>query len=234
MTNFTLPISLMTNVEIGYQPPLLSGDAFGRGLIVGNSQNNRAAPNQLYGIYTTLDAVKADYNEQASEYQIAKQYFAQSPRPKDVMIATVMPQALQQNLTAFSCAGADFQVSFADSNLTPASNVRIQAVISVTDQVTHYDYEINLGTSYTNNPMPNLGSLEDLNNKLMWAFEGTALLFSMGMGALPGMQIRFQITKLDGSALTANIKNLMGENYIAGQVENGVATACIGFPSIGG
>ena len=90
MTAYTLPVSMLVNVNVAYQPPLLQPDAFGRGLIIGSSSNGRVeGPNQLYGIYSSIDAVKADYGVEAPEYLIAKRYFEQVPRPKDVMIATV-------------------------------------------------------------------------------------------------------------------------------------------------
>lgn len=89
MTAYTLPVSMLVNVNVAYQPPLLQPDVFGRGLIIGSSSNARVAPNELYGIYSSIDAVKADYGVEAPEYKIAKRYFAQIPRPKDVMITTL-------------------------------------------------------------------------------------------------------------------------------------------------
>lgn len=89
MSVYTLPVYMLVNVNVAYQPPLLQPDVFGRGLIIGSSPNGRMAPNQLYGIYSSIDAVKADYGVEANEYLIAKRYFEQVPRPKDVMIATV-------------------------------------------------------------------------------------------------------------------------------------------------
>lgn len=89
MSVFTLPVSMLVNVSVGYQPPLMRPDAFGRGLIIGSSPNGRQAPNEKYGIYSSIDAVQADYGVEAQEYLIAKRYFEQLPKPKDVMIYTV-------------------------------------------------------------------------------------------------------------------------------------------------
>ena len=87
----TLPISLVVGADILLAPPLLGTDPFGRGLIVGSSPNARTAPNELYAIYRSIEAVKTDYGVEAPEYRIAKRYFAQIPRPKSLMIATVTP-----------------------------------------------------------------------------------------------------------------------------------------------
>ena len=119
MTTYTLAISNLTHVEVGYQPPLLAGDAFARGLIIGTTQNARIAPNQLYGIYSSLDAVKADYSDQAPEYRIAQQYFAQIPRPKDLMIATsTVPESALTDMSDFA-DGAEFvnKITFSKGNL---------------------------------------------------------------------------------------------------------------------
>ncbi len=84
--NLTLPIKLVVNVDVDYQHQLLGRDNFRRLLIIGSSPNARET---LTGIYSTPEAVKADYGVEANEYKIAKKYFSQVPRPRDVMIATV-------------------------------------------------------------------------------------------------------------------------------------------------
>mgnify|MGYP002652877500 CR=1 FL=1 len=89
MTTYTMPISMLINVNLSYQAPLLQPVNFGRALIIGSSENDRDAANELFGIYNTIDAVKADYGVEAPEYAIAKRYFQQNPRPKDIMIATI-------------------------------------------------------------------------------------------------------------------------------------------------
>ena len=124
MATYTLPISSLTHVEIGYQPPLLAGDSFARGLIVGSSSHNRSAANQFYGIYKTIDAVAADYGDQVPEYLIAKQYFAQIPHPKDIMIATVGP-----NIANISCAGAHQDIGYLSATGFTQQTVRIEAVL---------------------------------------------------------------------------------------------------------
>lgn len=85
--SLTLPINMLVNVSIEYQAKLLSRDAFNRLCIVGATVPNARGTDS--GIYTTLDGVKLDYGVEAAEYKIAQKYFAQSPRPRDVMIATV-------------------------------------------------------------------------------------------------------------------------------------------------
>lgn len=82
----TLPIKMLVNVSIEYQAKLLSRDAFNRLCVVGSSANSRGTSN---GIYVNTDAVKEHYGVEAAEYKIAKLYFAQNPRPRDLMIATV-------------------------------------------------------------------------------------------------------------------------------------------------
>lgn len=82
----TLPVQLAVNVNISLLASLAQRVNFGRGLIVGSTPNARGT---LYGIYTTLDAVREDYGVTASEYLVAQKYFAQLPKPRDVMIATV-------------------------------------------------------------------------------------------------------------------------------------------------
>lgn len=84
--NLTLPINMLVNVSIEYQASLLSRDAFNRMCIIGSTTNTRGTP---HGIYTTLAGVGLDYAVTASEYKIAKKYFAQNPKPRDVLIATV-------------------------------------------------------------------------------------------------------------------------------------------------
>lgn len=84
--NLTLPINMLVNVSIEYQAKLLSRDAFNRMCIIGSSTNTRGTS---HGIYTTLAGVGGDYAESTSEYKIAKKYFAQNPKPRDVLIATV-------------------------------------------------------------------------------------------------------------------------------------------------
>lgn len=85
--SLTLPINMLVNVSIEYQPKLLSRDAFNRLLIVGATVPNARGTDS--GIYTTLDGVKLDYGVEAAEYKIAQKYFAQNPKPRDLMIATV-------------------------------------------------------------------------------------------------------------------------------------------------
>jgi len=85
----TLPIQLVVGANILLNPPLLGTDPFGRGLVIGSSTNARTAPNELFGIYRSPEAVKEDYGVEAPEYRIALRYFAQIPRPKSLMIATV-------------------------------------------------------------------------------------------------------------------------------------------------
>ena len=81
----TLPISLAVQVALGLQPTLQQRVNFGRGLIIGASTNTRGTS---HGIYKNLDGVKQHYAINTHEYLAAKKYFAQVPRPKDVMIAT--------------------------------------------------------------------------------------------------------------------------------------------------
>jgi hypothetical protein len=98
----TLPISLVVGADILLAPPLLGTDPFGRGLIVGSSPNARTAPNELYAIYRSIEAVKTDYGVEAPEYRIAKRYFAQIPRPKSLMIATVTPTNSAASIVLYS------------------------------------------------------------------------------------------------------------------------------------
>lgn len=84
--NLTLPINMLVNVSIEYQAKLLSRDAFNRLAIIGSGVNTRGTP---HGIYTTLAGVGLDYAETTNEYKLAKKYFAQNPKPRDVLIATV-------------------------------------------------------------------------------------------------------------------------------------------------
>lgn len=86
MADLILPLNMLIRVNIEYQAQLLGRDSFNRLLIVGDTVNAREAPT---GIYTTADAVKEDYGVDAPEYLIAKNYFQQIPRPRDVMIGTV-------------------------------------------------------------------------------------------------------------------------------------------------
>lgn len=84
--SLTLPINMLVNASIEYQAKLLSRDAFNRLLIVGSTVNARATAS---GIYTSIEGVKIDYGVEAPEYKIAQKYFAQNPKPRDLMIATV-------------------------------------------------------------------------------------------------------------------------------------------------
>lgn len=85
--SLTLPINMLVNVSIEYQPKLLSRDAFNRLLIVGATTPTGRETDT--GIYTSIDGVKLDYGVEAPEYKIAQKYFAQNPKPRDLMIATV-------------------------------------------------------------------------------------------------------------------------------------------------
>lgn len=95
--SLTLPINMLVNVSIEYQAKLLSRDAFNRLLIVGSTVNSRTTDT---GIYNSLDGVKLDYGVEADEYKIAQKYFAQNPKPRDLMIATVA--ALTEPLAAIT------------------------------------------------------------------------------------------------------------------------------------
>ena len=83
--SLTLPINMLVNVDIEYQAKLLSRDSFNRLCIVGSSPNSRNTPS---GIYTSTEGVKKDYGVEANEYKIAKAYFAQNPKPRDLMITS--------------------------------------------------------------------------------------------------------------------------------------------------
>lgn len=82
----TLPIRMLINVNIDSQPNLLSGDNFNRLCIIGSSTNTRGTSN---GIYYSLDGVAEHYATTTNEYKLASKLFAQSPKPRNVMIATV-------------------------------------------------------------------------------------------------------------------------------------------------
>lgn len=83
--SLTLPINMLVNVDIEYQAKLLSRDSFNRLCIVGSSPNSRNTPS---GIYTSTEGVKKDYGVEANEYKIAKAYFSQNPKPRDLMITS--------------------------------------------------------------------------------------------------------------------------------------------------
>lgn len=85
MANITLPIKMLVDVAVDYTPKLLQRDDFGRLCIIGSSETTRETP---IGIYADLNGVANDYADDTKEYQIAKNYFAQIPRPKTLMIAT--------------------------------------------------------------------------------------------------------------------------------------------------
>lgn len=82
----TLPISMLINVDLDYQPTFIRDGNFGRLCIIGNSTNTRGTQ---IGVYYNLAGVADHYAESTNEYKIATKLFAQIPRPKQVMIATV-------------------------------------------------------------------------------------------------------------------------------------------------
>lgn len=84
----TLPITLAVRVALGQQVQALALTPFGRGLIVGSSTNTRPGA-AVTGIYTSITAVGEHYGSTTPEYEAAARYFAQVPRPRDLMIATV-------------------------------------------------------------------------------------------------------------------------------------------------
>lgn len=86
MADLILPLNMLINVSLEYEPKLLGRDSFNRLLIVGDTINARETAT---GIYTSIDGVKLDYGVEAPEYLIAKNYFQQIPKPRDLMIGTV-------------------------------------------------------------------------------------------------------------------------------------------------
>ena len=89
----TLPLDMLITVNLDYQPKLLSLDSMNRLLIIGSSVS---ASTEDRNVYTTLSAVQADFGVEAPEYLIAKSYFLQIPKPKDLMIATVDTELTNQ------------------------------------------------------------------------------------------------------------------------------------------
>lgn len=84
--NLTLPIEMLVNVDVDYQPSFLSKENFNRLCVIGSSANTRGTDT---GVYASLDGVAQHYDETTAEYKIAKNLFSQIPRPRNIMIATV-------------------------------------------------------------------------------------------------------------------------------------------------
>lgn len=85
-TNYTLPIRNLISVDIDFSPQYLKRDMFNRLCIVGSSTNTRG---NLSGIYTSVEGVAQHYAITTNEYKMAEHLFAQIPRPRSLMIATV-------------------------------------------------------------------------------------------------------------------------------------------------
>lgn len=69
----SLPLSFLINTEVA-EEELLKRNQLQRLLVIGKSDNARGSP---YGVYKTVDEVKAHYGVEASEYRIASHYFNQ-------------------------------------------------------------------------------------------------------------------------------------------------------------
>lgn len=85
-TNYVLPIKNLVSVDIDYAPQYLKRDIFNRLCIVGSSANTRGT---LQGIYSSMVGVAQHYAADTSEYKMADRVFAQIPRPRSLMIATI-------------------------------------------------------------------------------------------------------------------------------------------------
>ena len=242
MSTFTLPISQLTNVEIGTQIPLLANEYFARGLIIGQSANARDNSNQLYGIYRSLDAVKADYGVEVPEYLIAKQYFAQDPRPKDIMIATVNHATAGEGgatgLSGITCAGANPYLLFHTDNVIFAQNasIRIEALVNTTDLnnnslTQNYDFVVPLTNSnyIVRSSDFNIDSIQYfyVGVNANFGFDGlpktSDINISMGMIVQP-CSVRLKISF--NNTVPLNFSEVFGQNP-CWNIDSNVLTLCL-------
>lgn len=77
----------IVNVNITRQTQLPSAPGFGRLCIVAPSTTGVITLGERARVYSSIDAVAADFATTTEEYKAAAAYFAQSPRPVDLMIA---------------------------------------------------------------------------------------------------------------------------------------------------
>ena len=80
----SLPVSNLVRVSINLSPLAAAKRSFGVLMIAGDS--NVISGLERFRIYTTIDAVAADFGTSAPEYKAAALYFGQTPKPKTLMI----------------------------------------------------------------------------------------------------------------------------------------------------
>lgn len=91
----------IVNVNITRQTQLPTAPGFGRLCIVGPSSTGVITLGERARVYSSIEGVAADFSTTDEEYKAAAAYFAQNPRPVDLMIAvrdTAEPIGDEMNL----------------------------------------------------------------------------------------------------------------------------------------
>lgn len=189
----TLPIQLVVSASILLAPPLLGTDPFGRGLLIGSSVNNRTAPNELFAIYRSPEAVKADYGVETPEYRIAQRYFAQIPRPKSLMIATVE--------SGSTTASFIYNVELPDNHLVPQVGDTLTVVVNGQSYITAAFSEVS--------PSAEIWVRDEL------AVIGQAAGFTVSLD-INGVDHTWTLTNSDPTALNISITSSNPSNVMFG------------------
>lgn len=92
-----LSVSRLISVQTVFSPLAAARRGFGTLLIAGDSPV--ISPAERMRVYTSLDAVAADFGVSAPEYYGAALYFGQSPRPAQLMIGRWFSSAIPAQLT---------------------------------------------------------------------------------------------------------------------------------------
>lgn len=153
MTTLGLPVSDIVNVQVVLTPLAAQTRNFGSLLILGDS--NVIDTTERLRLYTTLDAIAAEFGTEAPEYKAAALYYGQTPQPsvcyvgKWAQSATSgllrggilsAAQQLLSNFTAILDGGFSIEVDGVGQDLTAldfsgASNLNAVAAIIEADLV---------------------------------------------------------------------------------------------------
>lgn len=223
-----LPVSGVVNVTVNMSPVAAATRNFGTMLILGAS--NVITVEERIREYGTISAVLEDFGTEAPEYLAAQAFFAQSPRPKSVMIGRMDSEneTLQQAVAAmldqngwyglFVAAEYDKDAAVAVSQLIEAASPsRIVAWTSQDDDELNTTNSSTLGYALANAKLQRslvcysstskYAAMSILGRMATVNFEGSQTCITLKFKQLPGVGAE-TLTSTQASALKKNNVNV--------------------------
>jgi len=157
MSTTSLPLSLVVNVQLNVPPLAPTRRNFGMLMLLTPEVAPFNEQSTMYLLYSTLDAIGADFGMQSQTYSAASPFFAQTPRPPSLAVgrwdatATTVPaqaarlwgRPVTATVADFNAVGANGQFSLNINGVAHAyTGINLSAALSYTDIATTIDATI--------------------------------------------------------------------------------------------